>query len=397
MPVFTAGKLLTPTEAIEHPLVFVELGRVVEISCRTSRQVPAGVYVCDFGDGMMAPGYVDLHLHGSAGYDVMDDRAEALPAIEQLLARHGVTSYFPTTVTAAMEVTLPALERLADAIERRERHLEQDPERRNVDGKNRAFPLGIHLEGPFISHARRGVHPLENLLAPTLPLFERLWQAARGRIRMMTIAPELEDAPEVIAEATRRGVCVSMGHSDASFEAAERGITAGARHATHTFNAMRPLDHRRPGILGAVLADQRLSADIIADGVHLDPAIVKLVSAAKGPEQTVLITDAISATGMPDGRYRLGSFEVDVRDGQCRANGKLAGSVLTMDRAVRNLARFAEWSLPQAVAAASRNPARVARIANKGVLAVGADADFVVLSPEGDVLRTFVGGVECSK
>jgi N-acetylglucosamine-6-phosphate deacetylase len=237
-------------------------------------------------------------------------------------------------------------------------------------------------------------------------LFEQFWQAARGRIRMMTIAPELEGAVEVIAEAARRGACVSLGHSDADFAAAGRGIAAGARHATHTFNAMRPLDHRTlhqrsfdhrgPGILGAVLTDRRVSADIIADGVHLDPAIVKLFARAKGPELTVLITDAISATGMKDGIYRLGSFEVDVRDGKCMADGKLAGSVLTMDRAVRNLARFAEWDLPQAVAAASQNPARVARIANKGILAVGADADFVVLNAEGEVLRTFVGGVECT-
>ena len=387
---------MTPTDVVEHALVLVEQGRVLEISARSSRQVPAGVSVSDFGDGVMAPGYVDLHIHGNAGYDVMDDTGEALPAIEQLLARHGVTSYFPTTVTAPMDVTLRALERLADAIEKRALERERQREQKNADGKSRALPLGIHLEGPFLSHARRGVHPPEDLLAPTLALFERFWQAARGRIRMMTIAPELEGAPEVIAEAARRGVCVSLGHSDADFDAAERGIAAGARHATHTFNAMRPLDHRSPGILGAVLTDRRVNADIIADGVHLDPAIVKLVSNAKGPEQTVLITDATSATGMPDGRYRLGSFEVDVRDGKCMADGRLAGSVLTMDRAVRNLARFAEWDLRQAVAAASQNPARAARIANKGVLAAGADADFVVLSPEGEVLRTFLGGVECS-
>ena len=395
MLAFTARRLLTPTDTVEHPLVLVEQGRVLEISAPSSRQLPAGISVCDFRDGVMAPGYVDLHIHGSAGYDVMDDAAEALPAIEQLLARHGVTSYFPTTVTAPMDTTLRALERLADAIEARERNS-------NKDGRIRALPLGIHLEGPFISHARRGVHPPENLLAPTLTTFERFWQAARGRIRMMTIAPELEGAPEVIAEAARRGVCLSMGHSDADFAAAERGIAAGARHATHTFNAMRPLSHntldnRSPGILGAVLTDHRVSADIIADGVHLDPVIVKLFAKAKGPEQTVLITDATSAAGMPDGRYRLGSLEVDVRDGKCMMDGKLAGSVLTMDRAVRNLARFAEWDLPQAVAAASRNPARAARIANKGVLAAGADADFVVLSPEGEVLRTFVGGLECSR
>ncbi len=359
---------MTPTNAVEHPLVLVEQGRVLEISALSSRQVPAGVSASDFGGSVMAPGYVDLHIHGSAGYDVMDDSAEALPAIEQLLVRHGVTSYFPTTVTAPMDVTLRALERLADAVEKRE----LDLERQNADSQSRALPLGIHLEGPFISHARRGVHPPENLLAPTLALFEKFWQAARGRIRMMTIAPELEDALEVIAEAARRGVCVSLGHSDA-------------------------VDHRSPGILGAVLTDHRMSADIIADGVHLDPAIVKLFADAKGPQQTVLITDATSATGMPEGRYRLGSFEVDVRDGKCMVDGKLAGSVLTMDRAVRNLARFAEWDLPRAVAAASQNPARVARIANKGVLAVGADADFVVLNPEGEVLRSFVGGVECSR
>ena len=389
MLAFTAGRLLASTDGVEHPLLLVEQGRVVDISSRSSRQVPAGVSAADFGHSVIAPGYVDLHIHGSAGYDVMDDAVEALPAIEQLLARHGVTSYFPTTVTAPMDTTLHSLERLANAIEKRERN--------NGDGKIRALPLGIHLEGPFISHARRGVHPQENLLAPTMPLFEQFWQAARGRIRMMTIAPELEDATEVIAEAARRGVCVSLGHSDADFAATERGIAAGARHATHTFNAMRPLDHRSPGILGAVLTDHRVSADIIADGVHLDPAIVKLFADAKGATQTVLITDAISATGMPEGRYRLGSFEVDVRDGKCMVDGKLAGSVLTMDRAVRNLARFAEWDLSQAVAAASQNPARVARIANKGVLEVGADADFVVLNSEGEVLRTFVGGVECSE
>ena len=293
----------------------------------------------------------------------------------------------PHCLAAPLDATCAALERLADAIERTT----------NVNGgPPEARPLGIHLEGPFLSHKRRGVHPPEYLVEPTVPIFEKLWQAARGHVRMITIAPEIPGAMEVIAEAARRKICVSIGHSDAELPVARAAVQAGARHATHTFNAMRPLDHRSPGILGAVLTDRRVSADIIADGVHLDPAIVKLFADAKGPAQTVLITDATSATGMPDGRYRLGSFEVDVRDGKCMVDGKLAGSVLTMDRAVRNLARFAEWDLPRAVAAASQNPARVARIANKGVLAVGADADFVVLSPEGEVLRTFVGGVECS-
>jgi N-acetylglucosamine-6-phosphate deacetylase len=398
MLAFTAARLLTPTEIVEHPLLLVEQGRILEISTRAARALPAPVPLSDFPGSVIVPGYVDLHIHGGAGYDVMDDHADALPALERLLSRHGVTSYFPTTVTAPVPATLRALERLAEAIENRESASAINDENGinngiNKDGSGRARPLGIHLEGPFLSHVRRGVHPPADLLPPTLASFDRFWQAARGRIRMMTIAPELEGAPEVIAEAARRGVCVSLGHSDADAAATVRGIAAGATHATHTFNAMRPLHHRSPGIVGTVLTDARLSADIIADGIHLDPAIVKLVAQAKGPEQTVLITDAISATGMPNGRYHLGSFEVEVRDGQCTLDGQLAGSVLTMDRAVQNLARFAAWDLPHAVASASRNPARAAHIASKGSLTAGADADFLVLSPEGKVLRTFVGGV----
>jgi N-acetylglucosamine-6-phosphate deacetylase len=389
MLAFTAASLWTPTERSDDFLLLVDERRIVAMGSRGSLALPAGASVHDFGDASIAPGYIDLHIHGSAGFDVMDEVPQALPAIESLLARHGVTAYFPTTVTASLDTTLGALERLARAIEDRE---QQAP----AANPGRALPMGIHLEGPFISHVRSGVHPLEYLLAPTLPLFEQFWQAARGRIRMMTIAPELEGAPEVIAEAARRGVCVSLGHSDADLATTERGIAAGARHATHTFNAMRPLDHRKPGIIGGVLTDPRITADIIADGIHLDPAIVKLFASAKGPEQTVLITDGISATGMPDGRYHLGSFEVDVKDGKCTLNGSLAGSVLTMDRAVRNLARYAEWPLPQAVAAATRNPARVASLSNKGVLAVGADADFVVLNAQGEVLRTFIAGIECA-
>jgi N-acetylglucosamine-6-phosphate deacetylase len=371
---------------MERPVLLVEGGKIVDVVSHDSREVPAGASVSDLGANWIAPGYIDLHIHGSAGRDVMDANADALPEIERLLVRHGVTSYYPTTVTAPMDTTLRALERLADAIALRKRGDES--------AVGRACPLGIHLEGPFLSHARRGVHPPENLLAPTLGIFEQLWQAARGTIRMMTIAPELDGADEVIAEAARRGICVSLGHSDADLATAARGIAAGARHATHTFNAMRPLDHRSPGILGAVLSDDRVSADMIVDGVHLDPAIVRLVAKAKGADRTVLITDATSATGMPEGRYRLGSFEVEVRDGKVTHDGRLAGSVLTMDRAVRNLAQFTGWDLAQAVAAAARNPARVGHIINKGELVAGADADFVVLNEAGEVLRTFVGGME---
>lgn len=383
MIAITAATLLTPLERIEQPLLLVEDGAIIEVASRKRRELPGNCRSVDFGDGILAPGFVDIHIHGGAGHDVMEPGAGALPPVERLLAGHGVTSYFPTTVTAPLDAILSALGRLADAIEA------GDP---NADATDmRARPRGIHLEGPFISHRRRGVHPPENLLPPSLAAFEQFWQAARGHIRVMTIAPELPGAIEVITEAAKRGVCVSLGHSDADLTAVRAGVTAGARHATHTFNAMRPLDHRDPGILGEVLTDSRLSADIIADGIHLDPVIVQLFLRAKGPDAAVLITDATAATGMPDGRYRLGSLEVEVKDGKCLSGGKLAGSVLTMDLAVRNVMRFAKWNLQHAVRLATLNPARVVGSGN-GVLKPGAPADLVVLSPRGDVRRTMVRG-----
>jgi|HubBroStandDraft_6_1064221.scaffolds.fasta_scaffold23654_2 N-acetylglucosamine-6-phosphate deacetylase len=385
MIALTASRLYTPLEAIEQPVVLLDGGQIVEVSSLTERPLPEGVQRVDFGDSILAPGYVDIHIHGGAGHDVMESDPAALPAVEQLLAKHGVTSYLPTTVTASGDHILSALDRLATAIE--------NAEQAQGSHGRRAQPVGIHLEGPFISFERRGVHPPQDLLPPTLSAFERFWQAARGHIRMMTIAPEIEGARAVIAEAVRCGVCVSLGHSDAKLHHTRGAVEAGARHATHTFNAMRPLGHREPGIVAAVLTDPRLSADIIADGIHLDPAIVELFLKMKGPEASVLITDATAATGMPDGKYRLGWFEVEVKNGVCMAEGALAGSVLTMDRAVRNVTKFAGWELQQAVRLATLNPSKVVGLSGRGKLEAGAAADIVVLSPSGEVRTTFIRGV----
>ncbi len=383
---FTARRLYTPLQEIQHPLLFVEDGQITEISSRSAKAAPNNIARIDFDDAAIAPGYVDIHMHGGAGLDVMLASQAELPRLGKFLATHGVTGYFPTTVAAPLDQTCAALERLAGAIEA------------GTTGKNGntvlARPLGIHLEGPFLSHKRRGVHPPENLVLPSLEIFERFWQASRGHIGMMTIAPELPGALEVIAEAAARNVCVSIGHSDAEMSIAQAAVNAGARHATHTFNAMRPLDHRDPGILGEVLTDSQIGADIIADGIHVSPAIVKLFLQAKGVELAVLITDAIAAAGMPDGRYQLGPIQVDVKDGKCTTDGRLAGSTLTMDRAVRNVTEFANWSLRDAVQAATLNPARAVGLAqHHGILAPGVEASFVVLSPAGEVLRTVVRGV----
>jgi N-acetylglucosamine-6-phosphate deacetylase len=382
--VFTASRLFTPLEEIERPLLFIEDGTITGVSSRSSTDLPNGAVLVDFADGVLAPGFVDIHMHGGAGLDVMQTSAAELPRLGRFLAGHGVTGYLPTTVAAPLDQTCDALERLADAIEAAQS---------SVPGNGvQALPLGIHLEGPFLSHKRRGVHPPEYLVAPTVEVFDRLWQAARGHVRMMTIAPEVPGAMEVISEAARRNVCVSIGHSDAEFPVAQSAVKAGARHATHTFNAMRPLDHRDPGIIAEVLTDSQISADIIADGIHVAPPMVQLFLQAKGIERAVLITDAISATGMPDGRYQLGPIQVDVKDGKCTAGGNLAGSVLTMDRAVRNVTAFVHWSLKNAVRAASLNPAQVVGLGQCGRLAAGAEASFTVLSPNGDVRKTIVRG-----
>lgn len=380
--VITAARLYTPLEDVENPLLVIENGEIAEISPRSSRSAPANGVSIDFGDAILAPGFLDIHIHGAAGLDVMLASRAELPLLGHFLTQHGVTGYFATTVAAPLDTTCAALERLADAIDAP-----------SNGGPVEARPLGIHLEGPFLSHKRRGVHPPEFLVEPTVGIFDKLWQAARGHVRMLTIAPEIPGAMEVITEAARRNVCVSIGHSDAELSVAREAVKAGARHATHTFNAMRPLDHRSPGIIGEVLSDDTITADIIVDGIHVSPEVVKVFLQAKGPERAVLITDAMSATGMPEGRYQLGPIEVEVKDGKATAGDSLAGSVLTMDRAVRNVTKFSDWTLCQAVRAATWNPANAAGLSTShGKLAVGGRADFVVLNRSGEVLKTIVAG-----
>lgn len=387
----TAATLFTPGTLVENGVVVLETdgrsGTIAVAGPRSAIEIPAGAKHIDYGDAILAPGFIDIHMHGGAGHDVMEGSPSALAAVEALLAKHGVTSYCPTTVTAPVDATLVSLEKLGKAVA-------DTRAGRFPDSGARARPLGVHLEGPFISHEKCGVHPPADIQKPSVELLERFWQACGGTVGVMTVAPEVEGAAELIKAASAKNILVSMGHSNAKSDAARAGIDAGARHATHTFNAMRSLNHRDPGILGVVLTDDRISADIVADGIHVAPEIVKLFLSAKGGERAVLITDALSATGMPDGKYMLGGIEVEVRGDTCIGNGTLAGSVLTMDRAVCNVMKFSGWELYRSVKLATENPARALGIADKkGSLAAGRDADIVVLNREGKVMKTIVGGV----
>jgi len=378
--IITAARLVTPVEWIEVPVVVIEDGHITSLASRNAAEIPEGRRL-DFHDLILAPGFIDIHIHGGAGRDAMEANESALTQIERQLAKHGVTAYLPTTVTAPQEKILKALDGLGKLIATANKN------------QGRAVPLGIHLEGPFISHEKRGVHPPKDLVLPSRQAFDRFWQASAGTIRMMTIAPELQGAAETIRHARELGVHSSLGHSNATYQEAQSGISAGADHATHTFNAMRALDHRDPGILGAVLENDELTADIIADGIHVHPSMLALFLRAKGTDRAILITDAISATGMPDGIYSLGGLEVQVSNGRCEYQGKLAGSVLTLDRAIRNVMTFAGWPLQQAVKLATLNPAQRLGISDeRGLLAPGRRADFVVLTPEGQVVQTIIGG-----
>ena len=357
---FTARRLLTPQGTIDHPVITVEDGLIHSIETATSSS----------DDTTLTATFLDIHMHGAASHDVMEATPEAMNAVSRFLATRGVGRYLPTTVTAPVERTLRSLEGIAAAIE--------SP----VPGG--ATPIGIHLEGPFISHVKRGVHPPANILPPSVELFDRFQEAARGHIRLMTIAPEAPGAMELIEHAARQGVKLSVGHSNATRMETLSAIAAGATSATHTYNAMRPLDHREPGIVGTILDREDLYAEAICDGVHVHPAIVRLWLKVKGEERAILVTDGMSATGVPDGTYTLGDFEVVVKDGVCLSGETLAGSVLTMDQAVANVRRFTGTSLATAVRLASRNPARMMGMSHLTQMATGTPANFNVYDEAGD-------------
>jgi N-acetylglucosamine-6-phosphate deacetylase len=384
--VLTAEKLWNGTKLLDHPMVVIEDGRIASIAPRTGSEIPAQSRVLDYPGATLAPAFLDVHIHGAADHDVMEATAEALNAIGRFLASHGTGSYLATTVTASLDATLRALSELAKL-------LSQPPGATEAQAR----PIGIHLEGPFLSHLKRGVQPPEYLLAPDIDLFDRLFEAAEGHIRLMTLAPELPGAVELAAHATARGVRVSVGHSNATAAETRAAIAAGAVSATHIFNAMRPLDHREPGILGVVLTTDSLFAELICDGIHTAPELVKLWWRAKGPERAILVTDAISATGMPDGEYQLGGFEdgfsVQVANGKVTAGGVLAGSVLTLDRALTNFIEFTGAPLDHALRLVTANPAAMTGLgAQAGELAVGQPANLIAVDSAGRLLASIQNG-----
>jgi N-acetylglucosamine-6-phosphate deacetylase len=375
----SGGQVVTPGGVVAGGRVVVRDGTIAAIRPPDERVEGE---VVDVRGCWVLPGFVDLHVHGGGGADCTTADPDEVRAAARFHARHGTTALVATTVAAPPEDLLAALAAIRAAA--------------GAAPDGGAEVLGAHLEGPFLNPLRRGAMDPEQLRLPDPALHARLLDG--GGVRVVSLAPELPGALELVSAAVAAGARVSLAHSDATYEQALAAADAGASTVTHTFNAMRPLDRREPGILGAALTDERLACELICDGVHVHPAAVALLVRCKGPEQVALVTDAIAAAGMPDGASRLGTRPVTVRDGRpSLADGTLAGSTLTMDAALRNVVRFAGVSVPEASAMASTTPARLLGVADrKGAIAPGRDADLVVLDADLRVNAVWARGVNVS-
>ena len=383
--VIHADRAFTPFEEISDAVVVIHGSKISAVGQRGKVDLPRGGRELHAGGKTIVPGFVDVHIHGAGGHDVMEGTREALEIVTATVAARGTTSLVATTVTASEKETRDSVAGIAHFILNTSQYAARELS---------AEILGIHFEGPFISPARRGVHPAKWIARPSTEMLAQFLAEARGTAQILTLAPELPGAVELISAARKAGLVVSLGHTDATYEQAQAAIEAGARHAAHVFNAMRPFSHRGTGVIGAVLTSPKVSAELIADGVHVDEAAMRILVDLKTAERAILVSDGISATGMPDGNYQLGLFEVKVSGGVARnAEGKLAGSTLTLDRALRNIVALGV-PLASALRMLTANPARQIGLGTrKGVLAPGADADLVFLDDKLEISGVMTRGV----
>jgi N-acetylglucosamine-6-phosphate deacetylase len=330
-------------------------------------------------DGWICPGFVDIHMHGIAGCDTMDGTPESLMTISRALARFGVTSFLATTMTASYAELEKAIRNIA-AVSRA--------------GTEGAAVAGIHLEGPWINPRYKGAQNEAHIVAPKLAEVRRLYELAGGLLKVVTIAPEQPEALEAIRWLKEQGVIVSAGHTGATFAQAQHAVECGVQHFTHCFNAMTGLHHREPGVVGAAMVHEQLSTELIADGEHVHPAVMRILYRLKSFGRLALVSDSMRAAALGDGVYDLGGQAVHVRGTQAKlADGTLAGSILTLNRAVQNMVTLCGVPLPEAVAMASQTPAEIVGLGGqKGRLEAGCDADITVLNLSYGVEATYVMG-----
>lgn len=377
---FHNGTVLTGFAAMERCAVLVEGGVVADVFSQRrfeQKRLGADVRVVDVGGAYIAPGFVDTHIHGFGGFGTDDCSTESVVEMSRLLSGYGVTSFNPTLYPAEPKAMLEAVRKVSSAFGK----------------ESGARIMGLHLEGPFISPDRLGVQKPETLSTVDISFMEQLWEASEGHIVNMTVAPEIKGMRELALFCVKKGIVLQAGHTNANYENMVEGMQVGILHTTHLFNAMSKLDHRNPNAVGAVLIHPEMSCEIIADGFHVHPDLMKLLRRDKPIDKIVLVSDGLKPTEQAEGPFFANGEEVVLRDGvfHRKIDDVIAGSSLTMIRGVENLVTYG-FSLEEAVKAASSNPAQVMRFNRKGTIVPGNDADLVVFDADFRILATVVDG-----
>jgi len=373
-----AKKIYTPFELWDKSCVLIAEGKIIGI--KKQEEVDVSEYdMTRFENSMIVPGFIDIHTHGVVGHDSMETDIEIFNKESKFYAKHGITSFVPTTMAQSKKNTILAIETIRKASDLK---------------MNGAKIVGIHLEGPYFNLEKKGAQSAKYIRDVDLEELQDFIKASNNFVVIVALAPEVKKALEAIKFLSENGITSSLGHTNATYKEAVRGINAGAKHATHIFNGMRAYHHREPGVVGAVLLNNGVTCELIADLVHLHPQTIKLIYKLKGPDKMVLISDSMGATGLGDGDYSLGGEKVVVKDSIARLeDGSLAGSTLTLDKALRNVVTIEGIPFKDALRMITYNPAReISLERNIGSISIGKMADLVVLDELLKVKATFVAG-----
>jgi N-acetylglucosamine-6-phosphate deacetylase len=371
-------EIITPFRVINNGVLLVEGKKIAAIGQASDVRIPKGVRVLDFEGMILTPGFIDLLVHGGGGHGFADRGIEAIGKMADFFFMHGTTGLLAALYSKPEKELIADVKRISDYC--------------NAEKGSNVW--GIHLEGPFINREFHGAMNADYLWQPSVEKWEKLFAVSGGRIRLMTIAPELPNTEEIMRAAAKNGVVLSIGHSAANYQEVLTAIDNGAAHVTHMFNAMKAFHHRDPGLVLASMLHTELKVELIADGIHVHPAVMRLMYQVKGEGGIILITDAIRACGMPDGEYPFMDQKIRLKDKRAYLpDGTLAGSTLTMEQAIRNMVQLVDVPLTHAVRMATLNGAKVLGLEHhKGILAVGKDADFVVLDRDFNVQMTVYEG-----
>lgn len=370
-------KIISPYEILHGFGIKIKDGKIVDLNLEHLLE-DSGQEVIDGGGNYLSPGFIDIHNHGNSGYDVMDTTEQALDKMGEFHLSNGVTSYLGTIITSSYDDMMRAIENI-------------------VDYKNKANIsnlLGIHLEGPFFDIGKKGAQPEEFIKLPDIDDIENMLELSKGKLKMLSLAPELKGALEIIEKLKNNNVAVAMAHTNSTFESAKKAIDHGITIATHLYNGMRSFNHREPGVIGASLTDDRVYCELIYDRIHLHDAAVNIALKMKGFDKIILVSDAMMAAGLEDGEYQLGNQKVYVKEGAARlASGNLAGSTLNLQEAVYNMVKFLDLPIHEVVKMATLNPAKAINMVREiGSIRVGKRADLIIFDDNIEIKHAIVGG-----